>query len=224
MTYKMPPIKISPSDLTFLPDCPRCFQRKIREGIRQPSIPLPTVFGQIHNAAKNFFDGQSTAAAGCELPEGTFRHGEQWIESSPIDLPGCELAIYFRGRIDMAVEFDDGSFGLVDFKTIRANAAHEQRYAPQLHAYALSLERPAPGKLELNPISMMGLICFEHGPMEDASNGGFAFTAKQEYIPIRRDDAAFLDRTSSLIQMAFSDKDAPQNPECSWCQYLRTAR
>ena len=46
-------IKISPSDLTFLWDeCPRCFWRKYRLGVRRPFGIMPGIFSRIDSALK----------------------------------------------------------------------------------------------------------------------------------------------------------------------------
>ena len=217
------PIKVSPSDLTYLIDCPRCLQRKLGGGIRQPSIPLPSVFNQIHNSARFFFDGQRTELAGCGLPPGTFKHGELWIESQAMSFEDLGVSLFFKGRIDMAVEFDDGTWGLIDFKTISPKDAHSERYRWQLHAYAHALEHPAAGRGEPISISRMGLICFTHGDMQEIHKGSFAFVANSTWIPVPRQDDDFQKFLRGVAQVATSDKTSRSGFDCDWCKFLKLA-
>ena len=217
------PFKVSPSDLTYLVDCPRCLQRKLRDGLRQPSIPLPSVFNQIHNSARLFFDGQRTELAGCGLPPGTFQHGEKWIESQPVKFADLEVSLFFKGRIDMAVEFDDGSLGLIDFKTISPKDAHSERYRWQLHAYVHALEHPAGKQKQSMSVSELGLICFTHGAMEEIAEGNFAFSANSTWIPIPRQDEEFTEFLHAVAEVASRETLAPSGPDCDWCKFLKLA-
>ena len=216
-------LKVSPSDLTYLVDCPRCLQRKLRDGVRQPSIPLPSVFNQIHNSARLFFDGQRTELAGCGLLPGTFRHGEMWIESQPLNLPELGVGLFFKGRIDMAVEFDDGSWGLIDFKTISPKDAHSERYRWQLHAYVHALEHPASRQEQSMQVSQLGLICFTHGAMQEIARGNFAFAANSTWIPVPRQDEDFLELLRGVAEVATRETEAPSGPNCDWCKFLKLA-
>lgn len=217
------PIKVSPSDLTYLIDCPRCLQRKLQDGLRQPSIPLPSVFNQIHNSARLFFDGQRTELAGCGLPPGTFRHGEMWVESQPISFPDLDVSLYFKGRIDMAAEFDDGKWGLIDFKTISPKDAHAERYRWQLHAYVHALEHPAGKESRSMPVSGLGLICFTHGAMQEIATGKFAFTANSTWIPIPRQDEEFHEFLHAVAEVAIQESAATSGACCDWCKFLKLA-
>ena len=217
------PIRVAPSDLTYLVDCPRCLQRKLQDGVRQPSIPLPSVFNQIHAAARVFFDGQRTELAGCGLPPGTFRHGEMWVHSRPIVFDDLNASLFFKGRIDMAVEFDDGTWGLIDFKTISPRDAHAERYRWQLHSYVHALENPARQSAGQVCISGLGLICFTHGAMSELAEGSFAFTAASTWIPVPRQDDGFVAFLREVAEVATSRLPAPSGAGCDWCKFLKLA-
>ena len=44
------------------------------------------------------------------------------------------------GSLGVVICFDDGGFGVVDFKTSARNSEHIPLYARQLHAYVCALE------------------------------------------------------------------------------------
>ena len=54
------------------------------------------------------------------------------MRSIPIRVPGHERRVFIAGRIDAALEFDDGSFGIVDFKTSVPKPEHVAFYGRQL--------------------------------------------------------------------------------------------
>ena len=66
------PVKLSPSDLTFLWDeCPRCFYLKYIHGINRPAAPFPSIFGAIDRLMKAQYAGQPASELSPALPPGT---------------------------------------------------------------------------------------------------------------------------------------------------------
>jgi hypothetical protein len=109
------PIKLSPSDLTFLWDeCPRCFYLKYLHGITRPAVPFPSIFGTIDRLMKAHYASRPTSDLDPSLPPGFVSVSEQWVESIPITLPGHSMSCYLRGKYDAVIGFDDGSFGIID--------------------------------------------------------------------------------------------------------------
>src|SRR5512136_2177895 len=104
------PIKLAPSDLTFLWDeCPRCFYLKYIHGINRPAAPFPAVFGAIDRLMKAQFNGRPASDLDPSLPLGIIGVTENWVESLPITFPGHSLGVFLRGKIDALIGFDDGS-------------------------------------------------------------------------------------------------------------------
>ena len=146
------PIKLSPSDLTFLWDeCPRRFYLKYLHGINRPAAPFPSIFGAIDRLMKAHYAGRPTSEITPTLAPGSISVSEQWIESLPISMPGHTLSCFLRGKFDALIHFDDGSHGVIDFKTSEPKLSQIPFYSRQLHAYAYALEHPAPGKLNRAP-------------------------------------------------------------------------
>jgi hypothetical protein len=65
------------------------------------------------------------------------------VKSALLTLPESAGTGLIRGKVDVLVECDDGSLGVVDFKTTVPKPDHVATYSRQLHAYAWALEHPA---------------------------------------------------------------------------------
>ncbi len=87
--------RLSPSDLTFLFDsCKHCFVLKVKNGISQPSIPLPGVFSIIADIQKNYYSGRRTEEFCPQLPPGTVTLGEKQVRSTTIEFDGLASTCY----------------------------------------------------------------------------------------------------------------------------------
>ena len=151
--------KLSPSELTFLWDeCPRCFYLKQVHGITRPAAPFPKIFGRIDKLMKAFFQDRHTTEVAPALPAGRVRFAERWVTSNPIELPARASSAYIRGVFDTVVEFDDGSYGVIDFKTSETKPEHAAFYSRQLHAYAYALQHPRQGAFALESHHPPGII------------------------------------------------------------------
>ena len=218
-------LKLSPSDLTFLwDDCKRCFYLKYVRGINRPAAPFPAIFGTIDRLMKAHFEGRPTSDLDPDLPSGRVRFGEQWVESGPLPMPGHTLQGYIKGKFDTAVAFDDGSYGVVDFKTSEPKPTHVAFYGRQLHAYAYALQHPASGKLSLSPISRLGLLVVAPQAMEVTSSGRIAYLGDVTWIEIPQDEPAFLKFLDQVIGLLEQGEPPPAAESCPYCQYRASAR
>jgi hypothetical protein len=221
----MNPFKLSPSDFSFLwEECQRCFYLKVARGFRRPQMPFPKIFTVIDGQMTACYSGKRTEEICPELPGGTVRFGQKWVRSRPIHLPGQDATCYIRGRFDTVVAFDDGTYGVIDFKTSSRRGEHIPLYRRQLHAYAYALENPAPGSLGLGPISRLGLLIFEpssyeHLPDQTAHLGG-AVT----WVPMERDDGTFLAFLGQVVSVLAQPAPPAPSPDCPWCQYRAASR
>ena len=103
-----------------------------------------------------YFNGRPNAEISDTLPPGVVKYGESWVESRPLSVPDHASTCFIRGRFDSVLEFEDGSYAVIDFKTTSTQSGHLPLYTRQLHAYAYALERAAPGNLALSPITRPG--------------------------------------------------------------------
>jgi hypothetical protein len=214
------PWKLSPSDLTFLFDeCARCFWLKVARGFARPRTPFPRIFGLLDSHAKEHFAGARTELLAPDLTPGRVIHGDRGVRSEPLTVPGHRRPVQLRGRLDSAVAFDDGSFGIIDFKTTEPKPHHVGLYGRQLHSYALATERPARGSLRFSCVKMIGLLCLEPVGLADV-DGGLGYLADAHFIEIPRDDDAFLGFLSRVLQVLESPDPPEPADACEFCRYL----
>ncbi|OGO27648.1 MAG: hypothetical protein A2Z16_04655 [Chloroflexi bacterium RBG_16_54_18] len=217
--------KLSPSDITFLWDeCPRCFYLKVVHGFNRPAAPFPKIFNRIDKLMKDFFTGKSTKELSPLLPAGSVKFAEKWVQSGPLAFPGHTHSCFIRGKFDTLVEFEDGTFGVVDFKTSEAKPEHLAFYSRQLHAYAYALEHASPGGLEISPISRLGLLCVEPVRLTQAGTDSIAFLGEVTWQECPKDENTFL----GFIGLVLSTLEQPEPPQpgkhCSYCDYREAAR
>ena len=213
--------RLSPSDLTFLCEgCKRCFYLKVVNGIAQPSMPLPSIFSRIASLLKNHYDGKPTGELHAALPPGTVSHGEKNVRSNVIQLRNHDATCYISGRFDIVFSFDDGTYGVIDFKTGNPNTEAIDLYSRQLHAYAYALEHPGPQALALSPVTKIGLLYFYPSSINQQSIERLSWEAEITWIEIAKDEQGFL----SFIDEVLDVLELPEAPECSpncqWCGYI----
>lgn len=213
--------RLSPSDLTFSYEgCRRCFYLKMVEGIAQPSIPLPSIFSKIAGLLKNHFDGKHTSELHLALPPGTISHGEKRVTSQIIRLPSHEATCYINGRFDIVVSFEDGTYGVIDFKTGNPSRESANMYSRQLHAYAYALEHPATGALALSPITKLGLLYFYPETVSQQSIERLSYEAEITWVEIKKNEPGFLSFIDKVLDLLELPEAPPHSPNCQWCSYI----
>lgn len=213
--------RLSPSDLTFSYEgCKRCFYLKVVNNIAQPSIPLPSIFSKIASLLKNHYDGKHTSELHVALPSGTVSHGEKYVRSQTINLPNHSASCYISGRFDIVVSFDDGTYGVIDFKTGNPSSESADLYSRQLHAYAYALEHPAPGKLSLSPVTKLGLLYFYPSSINQQSIERLFYEAEITWIEIEKNEQGFLEFIDEVLDVLELHEAPEHSPNCQWCNYI----
>lgn len=217
--------KLSPSDFAFLwEECKRCFYLKIAAGFRRPPGPFPRIFGTIDNAMKDCFMKKRTEEIVPALPPGIVAFGEEWVESTPIEVPGRQSTCFIRGKFDTILHFDDDTYGVIDFKTTRASPEHLGKYSRQLHAYAYALENPAPDKFSVAPVTKLGLLVYEPRRFSHELDLDATLTGRLEWVEIPRDDEGFMAYLSAVVELLRLPDPPPPDPTCAWCKYREASR
>lgn len=217
--------KLSPSDLTFLWDeCQRCFYLKVVRKFNRPSTAFPKIFSTIDLLMKDFFYDLPAEEISPELPPGRVAYASKWVYSESISFPNRNSSCYIRGIFDTVLEFDDGSFAVIDFKTTRPKAEHVSFYSRQLNAYSYSLENPKPGKFSLSPISKMGLLCVEPISMVRTETGKLAYEGDVTWLECPKDYQSFMGFLDSILAVLDSPDPPAPNPNCGFCQYRDSSR
>jgi hypothetical protein len=217
---------LSPSDFAFLwEECKCCFYLKLVRNFKRPSTPFPGIFSKIGGLQKTFFDGKQTQELVPELPPGRFAYGEKWVVSQPIAPVGRKSVAIIRGRFDVVVEFENGTYGVIDFKTAAPQASNVAKYGRQLHSYAHALENPGPRGLALSPVSLLGLLCLDPANMVRGQAGrNYYLQCLPTWLPCPRDEAAFVAFVGEMLDVLDLPEPPPPSSGCSFCTYRSDAR
>ena len=213
--------KLSPSDLTFAyQGCKRCFYLKMVHGITQPSIPLPSIFSKIASLLKDHYDGKPTNELHTALPSGIVSLGEKYVTSTPIELPNHKTTCYINGRFDIVLSFDDGSYGVIDFKTSNPSRDSANMYSRQLHAYTYALEHPALGKLSLSPVTKLGLLYFHPDSISQQNIDRLFYEAEITWVEVEKDEQDFLSFIDEVMDVLELPEAPEYSPSCQLCGYI----
>ena len=211
----MPEYRLSPSDFAFLwEECHRCFYLKYVTGFKRPGGPFPRIFGAIDLAMRHHYIDGRTDRMSPDLPPGTMTYGEKWVHSAPIQRPGHDATLVIRGKLDAALTFDDGTYGVIDFKTSNIKPQSVRLYSRQLRAYSYALENPAPGKLHLSPITKMGLLAFTPDAYTTTDPGHADLSGKVQFHEIKRNDKSFMGFLDDVLTVLELPEPPTASPNC----------
>lgn len=214
--------RLSPSNLTFLYEgCRRCFYQKMVNNISQPSIPLPSIFTKIAGLLKDYYDGKHTSELHVALPPGIVSHGEKGVRSEIIQSPNHDATCFISGRFDIVVSFEDGTYGVIDFKTSSPGKDSAYLYSRQLHAYAYALEHPASGALALSPITKLGLLYLSPESVSQSNITQLFYEAEITWIEIEKNEKGFLEFIDEVLGLLELPEAPGHSPNCQWCNYIR---
>ncbi len=212
--------RLSPSDLTFLAsECPRCLWNKLAGNLPRPRAPFPRIFTALDLATKRFFAGKRTEKIAPELRPGKVLFADRWVRSGPIYVSGHARPVLIAGRFDSVVKFDDGTYGVLDYKTATPKDAHIAIYSRQVHAYTTALEHAAPGNLSLKPVTQLGLLVVEPAEMI-AVKGAVAYKGLPHWVEIERNDAGFMAFLGEVVDLLEEPSPPEPNPQCQFCDYV----
>lgn len=210
---------LSPSDLTFLWDgCKLCFYLKVKHHLVHRG-PFPGMFGKMGDLTSNYYLDKPTSELSSALPAGRVKFREQWVKSAPIRFPEPASQCIIRGRFDAIMAFDDGAYGIIDYKTADATEEKAAFYSRQLSAYAYALENPAPGALSISPITRLGLFIITPDRFERLPNGEIAFITRTTWMDVPRDDATFLALIKEIVTLLDEPTPPEQAEDCGLCNY-----
>ena len=213
--------KLSPSDLTFAWDgCKLCFYLKVKHNIGYRGV-FPGMFGKMANMTSDFYMGKPTSEISLSLPPGVIMFKEKWVKSSPISIPGFQSQCYIRGRFDAVIAFEDGSYGIIDYKTSEAKEEHAGFYSRQLFAYAYALENPAPGAMKLFPITHLGLFVVTPERFERKADSDIVFVNRTTWMDVPREDSVFLELLGEVIAMLDASHPPKAADDCELCNYRK---
>lgn len=216
--------KLSPSDLTFSWDeCKYCFYLKVKHNIVLRST-FPGMFGKMANLTSEFYQDRPAKEISPTLPSGTVKYREKFVKSAPITIPGAASQCYINGRFDAVIKFEDGTYGIVDYKTSDPKEEHAAFYSRQLTAYAYALENPAPNALRLSPVSRMGLFIITPHEFERDPQDKMIFINRTTWVDVPRDDKKFMAFLGEILAVLDALTPPPYSETCDVCAYRKTMK
>jgi hypothetical protein len=146
--------------------------------------------------------------------------GDRWIQSQVFDHQETGNKFFIKGKTDTVVKFENGSYGIIDFKTSKIKPENVEKYSRQLHAYSLALEKPEVGKPFLKPVRTLGLLVVEPNSMGDDKEGCI-FKNSMSWQPITKDYLKFKNFINDMMKI-LSLSEAPEaDSKCQWCKFSK---
>lgn len=185
---------------------------------------MPKVFTTIDRAMRAHFDGRKCDEALGFAKPGTIRCLQDLtVTSRPFAPAGASSACHFHGKLDALIEFDEGTYAVIDFKTSQASEDNHTMYGRQLHAYAYALENPTDRMQQRKPVTFIGLIYFD--PSRFALNDAMAtLTGRASLQEVPRNDSLFESLIAEMLDLLDQDEPPEANSSCGWCRYREQAR
>ena len=219
-------LTLAPSELDYLPDkCPRCFYLAKVKKIAVKSFP-PPVFSNFDVVQQGYFKNQNTSVLTSSLPSGKIMKKDELpgrvVSKTLEDNKGREFIL--GGRPDVVAHFEDGSYGIIDFKTtnIKENKAENYRY--QLEAYGQIFTHPGSIKKgptpKLEPITHMGVLQFFPNEIFDHKKNSCQLNLEMSYSKLERNEDGFYDRITKIIDILNSNETPDFTESCSDCNFV----
>ena len=205
---------VAPSDLSYLYDrCARCYWLKLRR-IKGPSDQLPAVFRDIDQAQKAGITIEVLQQLG--IPAVDFIAGDK-VTSKVQNFGGADLKV--SGYTDRRVRLEDGTVGVIDFKTSAPRLDKLGRFWRAMSSYQYAIEY-AEGEPE--EVTQLGLVVFSptgFGLHKTDATRAY-YMGKLMHVPIDIDREKFqllLEKVGQLV----SCEDMPPPGACDSCRHAQ---
>ena len=214
-------VQLSPSSLSLFLECPRCFWLQMKEKIKRPSGPFPSLPGGMDGLIKKYFD--SHRARGSMPPEligivdarlfsdqPTLDMWRDWRRGLRVSFEADGVVL--RGALDDCFVYD-GLLVPVDYKTRGYDVKEETSdlYQHQLDIYALLLSENG------YPTAGFAYLIF-YIPVELEENAVARF--KIDVVRLETDEQ----RARDLVHCAAEVLAGPLPPpdrSCSFCEWAK---
>ena len=219
--------QFSPSELDYLPaKCVRCYYLLKVNKIKNENFP-PPVFSNFDVIQQAYFKNMNTNELTDQLPSGRIMQKNEIpgkiVSTTLKDNKGREFLL--GGRPDIVTAFDDGSYGIIDFKTTNIKEDKAENYRHQLEAYRQIFKNPGAIKKglipKLEPITQMGVLQFEPNKIISHNEQGAQINLEMSYSNLEMNESKFYKKITSIIDL-LSQKELPEfNDKCSDCTFVK---
>ena len=130
------------------------------------------------------------------------------------------------GRPDIVIQFDDNSYGVIDFKTTNLKDNKSENYRFQLEAYKKIFTYPGSTKTKqtpkLSPINHMGVLQFFPNNIFEHSVGSCKLNFSIQYSKLIPNDNLFYERITYILDILHLEKEPDFSSECSDCEFVKS--
>ena len=221
-------IELSPSSLDFqINKCHRCFYLSKKLGIQTNNFP-PPVFNQLDLIQKKFFTDKDTSFISEKLPKGRFLQDNELPKkiSSSLLKDNKERNFKLVGIPDLVIEFEDKTYGIIDFKTTKISERKADFYKFQLEAYATIFEKP--GEINsiktplLSPITKLAILQFDPFKMENKNGMNCNFIFDIGYVELEnRIYQNLINRVTLALDILQMNEPPVINENCNDCTFFK---
>ena len=218
---------LAPSELDYkAKKCHRCFYLEKNKKIATKAFP-PPVFSRFDVVQQAYYKDKNTSDLTKELPEGRIMNKDE--------LPGRVVSQTLRdnkgrsfilgGRPDIVIKFDQGGYGIIDFKTTKISEDKSENYKHQLEAYAQIFSKPGATKSKktplLNPITHMGILQFDPSDIQTHNESSCDMRMNISFSPLRRDEKDFFENITQIIDIINQSEVPDFTEDCNDCQFVK---
>ena len=224
------PFLLAPSELDYKPvKCSRCFYLDKVEKIKLKNFP-PPVFSNFDVVQQAYFKDKNTSALTSHLPPGRIMQKDEMpgrvVSETLKDNKGREFIL--GGRPDVVIEFDDKSYGIIDFKTTNLKDDKAESYRYQLEAYRYIFTYPGSIKKgptpKLSPITHMGVLQFEPKSISGHEEKNCTLNLEMSYSKLEQDDKKFFNRIEMILDILELKEPPPINENCTDCMFVQNQK
>lgn len=218
---------LAPSELDYkAKKCHRCFYLEKNKKIATKAFP-PPVFSRFDVVQQAYYKDKNTSDLTKELPEGRIMNKDELpgrvVSETLKDNKGRNFIL--GGRPDIVIKFDQGGYGIIDFKTTKISEDKSENYKHQLEAYAQIFSKPGATKSKktplLNPITHMGILQFDPSDIQSHNETSCDMRMNISFSPLKRNEKDFFKNITQIIDI-INQSDVPDFTEdCNDCQFVK---
>tara|TARA_B100000989_G_scaffold289949_1_gene262494 strand:- start:136 stop:933 length:798 start_codon:yes stop_codon:yes gene_type:complete len=217
---------LAPSELDYKPKkCQRCFYLEKNHKIGPKDFP-PPVFSRFDVVQQAYYKDKNTSDLTKELPSGRIMNKDELpgrvVSETLTDNKAREFIL--GGRPDIVIKFDQGGYGIIDFKTTKISDNKSENYKHQLEAYAQIFTKPGSTKSKktplLNPITHMGILQFDPSDIQSHNDTSCNMKMNISYSPLKRDEKDFFENITKIIDILNNPSIPNFTEDCDYCKFV----
>jgi hypothetical protein len=221
------PIVLAPSELDYKPKkCPRCFYLEKNKKISTKAFP-PPVFSRFDVVQQAYYKDKNTSDLTKDLPQGRIMNKDELpgrvVSETLKDNKGRSFIL--GGRPDIVIKFDQGGYGIIDFKTTKISEDKSENYKHQLEAYAQIFSKPGATKSKktpfLNPITHMGILQFDPSDIQSHNENNCDMRMNISFSPLKRDEEEFFKNITQIIDIISQSEIPDFTEDCNDCLFVK---